>query len=736
VVAEAVAEAMGIRDDAVRGGTSGHLLDRLTGALRGTRVLLVLDNCEHLAEGVAELVGPLLRAAPELRVLATSQEPFGVPGEHLWPVPPLDLPGPEADHRALMDSGAVRLFVRRAAAAAPGFALDSGNAASVAAICRRLDGIPLALELAATRVRALGVRELANRLDDRFRVLSSGLRGAPARQRTLRATIDWSWNLLSGPERTVLRRLAVHADGCTLEAAEDVCSGGEVAAAYVPDLLARLVDRSLVTVLEGTAESTAAAPRYRLLESVAAYCAERLAEAEETESVRERHARYYTGLVERAEPHLRGHGQREWLRRLDEESANLRAALAHARRSGAARLALRLVSAAAWYWYLRGRLRECRRSLATALAIDGPAPAALRAKATVWQIGMTRIARATAEPDGLAVPDPALDPGPGPAPGPAPDPAPVPDPALGPGPVLGSDAAPDPAPDREIDEPGERARAQWFLAFALHTMTEEPVVRELMDRATAGFRALGDQWGAAAVLSLRAWDALARADLAVVKRDGELSLRMFREVGDLWGQVQATRPLATLAEVTGDYDRAARLHREALRVAEDLGLWPEASWQLSGLGRIAMLTGDHVRSREFHERARRIAAGQSDAYGEKYAELGLALGARREGRLEAGERHLRAVLDWITPADVDGTALIMAELGYIAELRGDVREALARQADGFAAARASKDPRAVALSLEGLAGAQALAGHHRAAARLLGAADAARRSIGAPLPAA
>ncbi|RAY11299.1 AfsR/SARP family transcriptional regulator [Actinomadura craniellae] len=691
-VAEAVAEVMGLRDDAlVRSAVTGgatDVLGRLAGALGGGRILLILDNCEHVVDGVAELAGLLLRAAPELRLLTTSQEALGVPGEQLWPVPPLDLPDSSTDPAVLLRSGAVQLFVRRASAAAPGFTLDRGNAAAVASICRRLDGIPLALELAATRVRALGVRELASRLDDRFQVLSAGTRGVPERQRTLRAMIDWSWKLLSDPERTVLRRLSVHVDGCALEAAEAVCSGDGVAPGEVLGLLAHLVDRSLVTVTDDEP------PRYRLLESVAAYCAERLTEAGETDRLRDLHARFYTELAERGDPHLRGPAQREWLRRLDDETANLREALETVVRRGDAHLALRLVSAASWYWYLRGRLREGLRSMGAALTADGPAPAALRAKVTVWEAGFTLIARVTPA-------DLVTD-------------------------MVGR--------CEEIGDPGERARAQWFLATALFNRVEEHVGRELADRAMSAFRTLGDQWGAAAVLSLRTWHALMRADLAAVERDGERSLRAFREQGDPWGQVQATSPLATLAEVTGDYERAARLHREALRVAEDLGLWSEVSWHLSGLGRVAMLTGAHARSREFHERAMRIAAGRSDTFGEKYAELGLGLGARREGRLDEAEKHLRGVLDWLRSAEVDGAALVVAELGYVAELRGDARTAHLLQLRSFTAARDSRAPRESALALEGLAGAQALAGHAREAARLLGAAETLRNGVGAPLP--
>ena len=205
----------------------------------------------------------------------------------------------------MAESSAVQLFVMRAAASAPGFRLDDGNARAVAGLCRRLDGIPLALELAATRVRALGVHELLARLDDRFRLLVTGHRDAPPRQQTLWAVIDWSWELLTEPERLVLRRLAVAADGCGLHAAEAICAEQDL---DVTGLVARLTDRSLVVVADGPD-----GPRYRLLESVAAYGLQRLDQAGEARQLRERHRRYYTDLAERAGPHLRGHDQRYWL---------------------------------------------------------------------------------------------------------------------------------------------------------------------------------------------------------------------------------------------------------------------------------------------------------------------------------------------------------------------------------------------------------------------------------------
>lgn len=289
-----------------------------------------------------------------------------------------------------------RTAVRRARRGrGAGFILDADNAGAVAVRCRRLDGIPLALELAATRVRVLGVHDLVARLDDRFRVLASGHRGAPPRQQTLRAMIDWSWELLTGPERVVLRRLAVHADGCTMEAAEEVCAGDGVDAEEVLGLLVRLVDRSLVVATDG-----AGGRRYRLLESVADYCIERVHEAGEYERLRQRRRRYYTALTERAESHLRGHEQRQWLERLDAETANLRSALGGASRRGDAESALRLVNAMAWYWFQRGRLREAARSLRAVLALDGEAPAGATAKAMAWQAGIAFLAGGGADPVG------------------------------------------------------------------------------------------------------------------------------------------------------------------------------------------------------------------------------------------------------------------------------------------------------------------------------------------------
>lgn len=767
-LAQVVAATLGIRDGApaaLPGSAAGCTgapspAHRLAAALRDRRILLVLDNCEHVVDAAAELAAIVLRTAPGLRVLATSQEPLDLAGEAVHVVEPL---GPDA---------AVRLFTERAAARDPGFGrtpAGDGDREAVAEICRRLDGIPLALELAATRVRALGVRGLADRLGDRFRVLTTGGRGAPARQQTLRAVIDWSWELLSAPERIVLRRLAAHSDGCDLEAAEATCAGDGVTRDEVLDLVTRLVDRSLVVVVDGPTGR-----RYRLLESVAAYATERLHEMADATGVAGRHLRHYLALAEHAEPLLRGPGQRLLLARLDAEAANLRTALDEAVRratAGDADEAVRLASALSWWWLLRGRLTEAHRALTTVLAAASarPAPATaadnrppVSAPGRTAAAGAARTERtpgATLAPapdpaaGALRAPDPTVAlpvpdavTGAGPAPDPAPDPGSRPAPELvlfrtafalltGDHAGAGRD---EPADAGAVPDPVRRARALWLCAYGRYSAGEAAAAERLNDRALGLFTAAGDRWGTAASLGLRATLALVRGDLAGLGRDGVRAAGLFRELGDRWGELQTVTPLAALAEIRGDYADAARRQREGLDMARELGLTAEVSARLSGLGRLALLSRDWDRGRELHEQARRIAAEQGYKYGEIHSEMGLALGARRSGDLDAAEVHLGRIRDGY--ADVSSEAgdhLLLAELGFLAELRGDAPAAVSHHLRGLAVARSLGEPRALALSLEGLAGAAALAGDGpgaECAAILLGAADAARRGVGAPLP--
>lgn len=495
--------------------------------------------------------------------------------------------------------------------------------------------------------------------------------------------IDWSWELLSAPERIVLRRLAVHSSGCDLAAAEAVCAGDGVTRAEVLDIVTRLVDRSLVVAVVG-AQGT----RYRLLESVTAYAMERLHEMEDFAAVRERHRRHYLALAEQAAPRLRGGDQRTWLERLDADAGNLRAALSDALDAARTGQAVRLATALSWWWLLRGRLTEGRRALAEVLQT---LPAETEPELTALSGAFSLLTG---------------DHGAG-------------------SPVAAADRVPDPV---------RRGRVLWLCAYALFSAGDIAAADEVDARAIELCTAEDDEWGVAAGLALRAMLALGRGDLSALDRDGLRSAELFRRVGDRWGEMQTIPPLAALAEIRGEYTDAARCQREGLVLARELGLHAEVAARLSGLGRLALLERDWDRARELHEQASRIAGEYGYTYGRIHATMGLALGARRSGDLDTAKGHLRGIRDeYAGVSSQAGDHLLAAELGFIAELRGDAEQAAAYHLRAWEIACFLAEPRAQALALEGLAGAAALRGKE-CAALLLGAASAARDSVGAPLP--
>jgi predicted ATPase/DNA-binding SARP family transcriptional activator len=669
--------------------------ERLAAALRERRTLLVLDNCEHVIEPVAGLVGGLLAAAPGLRVLATSREPLRVRGEARFGLPPLDVPDTD-DPARLAGSAAVTLFLARAGLDAS----DPATVAGAAEVCRRLDGLPLALELAATRVAGLGVPELVARLSlpqDRFGLLATGPRDAPARQRTLAAVIDWSWRLLSGPEQVVLRRLAVHAGGCTLDAAGAVCADA-VPAGQPLDLLTGLVDRSLVVRREG---------RYRLLESVAAFCLGRLREAGEEDAVRLRHADYFLGLAERADPDLRGRDQRARLAQLALEAANLRAAQDTYERLGRADRAVRLANALVWYRFMRGRLTEAREALSAALelasgaggAAGGEAVAAGEAAAVsrAWLAGL-------AIRQGLAK----------------------------------ADAAEEALRDHGPADPIARARVEWFLATGLIDLGDEVATTALLASALGTFERVGDTWGEAAVLSTRAMIAHMRGDADALARDARRAAALFRSLGDEWGVLQATDWLIGLADLTGDTAEAARLSRVGLRSAQDLGLWADVAGRLGWLAWTSLQAGDHLAARGYGERARRLSAEQGHRAGEVFATLSLAFAARRDGDATGATEHL----DWLLATareQSNGDAsppylpMVLAEQGLLYAQRGYPSHALKAHREAFDVAKAQSSARMMAWALAGMAGAVLVAERPDLAAELLGTADAVWRRSGQPL---
>ncbi|HEX6795994.1 MAG TPA: adenylate/guanylate cyclase domain-containing protein [Casimicrobiaceae bacterium] len=362
LVPQAAASTLGVRET-----TDRSIIETLIGHCSERTMLLVLDNCEHLIDACAELAAQLLQSTSGVRILATSRERLNIRGETAYPLAPLVVPDAQA---GVSSSGepadAVRLFVDRVSAFQPSFVLDARNSSDIAEICRRLDGIPLAIELAAARARALSLRAIAARLDDRFRLLTGGDRSGLPRQQTLRALIDWSYDLLTPPERMLLRRLSVFAGAFSLEDGEEVATDADLARDEVLDLLARLVEKSLVALdSDGV--------RYRILETVRAYAAERLESAGESRALRDRHLHHYVTLAERMWPELFGPGQAQVLARLDNERENLLAAHAWAdhAQDGVA-LGIKLVHVTKSYWINRGLMQLCHRLALEALARTKP----------------------------------------------------------------------------------------------------------------------------------------------------------------------------------------------------------------------------------------------------------------------------------------------------------------------------------------------------------------------------
>lgn len=509
--------------------------DTLIERLRDRQALLILDNCEHLVGGAAALAARLLSHCPEIRIIATSREALGVPGEQVYPLTPL--PTPAADHdlsrAALADSPAVALFVERAAGHQPDFHLSSENSEAIATICRRLDGIPLAIELAAARIPLLGVAQIAERLNDRFRLLRSNVRSALPRQQTLQALMDWSYDLLTPAEQAMFRRLAVFAGGWTLEAAEAVCtdpSAGEEAL----DLLGRLADKSLIVV-----HQTADGVRYGFLETILAYARQRLADPGETAAAADAHLAHFRALAERAEPQLRGPTMFDWLARLERERDNLRNALAWAAAPDAGaprRLAgLRLAAALELFWYTRGHGREGRRWLEEALACapaDAPPAALARAHAAAgtmaWLLGDFEAATVHHEA------------------------------AL--------------AGYRAV---GDGQRAAWALgnlAVCVNEQGDPGRALALYAEAAGQAGLAGAAWERALILNN--WSAalidLGRPDDAIPLL--ETSVATLREVGDEWTASHPTLNLAEIAIERGAYDRAGRLLDDMAALAGRLGI--------------------------------------------------------------------------------------------------------------------------------------------------------------------
>ncbi|MFF0293421.1 BTAD domain-containing putative transcriptional regulator [Kitasatospora sp. NPDC004614] len=585
------------------GEQPGDPLERIVRALDGRDVLLVLDNCEHLIADAAHLAHRLLAAAPRLTVLATSREPLGVPGETLWPVPPLAVPEPGSTPEQALAHPAVALFAERAAAARPGFALDQDTVEPVVRICRELDGLPLALELAAARLRALTPDRIAARLHDRLRLLDRGPRTAPDRHRTLRAVIDWSWDLLDPDERVLLRRLSVFAAGAVLRDAHTVCAahwptGPDPDPTAVEDLLTALADKSLLV----SAGSETGPPRYRLLETVRAYAAERLAEAGEHDRTAAAHLRCFLDLAEHAEPLLRTDRQLDRLARLDTEQDNLDAALRRAVAAGPPDHALRLAAARAWPWLMRGRAHEAGERTVAVLAAHGatPPPGLEQQHARcVILAQLTAPLRESGTP-------------------PAPE-------------AFGAALA----TARHADHPVALAAAL-LLALAGPPDALAATAREYREHPDAWTRSTAQL-------------VLGRVELSAGRIDpAEACLRTavdgFRTLGDRWGHAMALVTLAALLAVTGAAEEALGALDEAAALDAETGGPGEAPLTLLLSGRLRARNGDPAAARADLERARAAAEHARDPHLAAAAHYALGELARRTGDLTTALTTQRATL--------------------------------------------------------------------------------------------
>jgi predicted ATPase/class 3 adenylate cyclase/Tfp pilus assembly protein PilF len=791
LVPQSVAMALGVREEPGRPIT-GTLID----VLRPKRMLLILDNCEHLIDACAAFVDALLRACPGIVVLATGREALGIIGETVSRVPSLSLPperpttegkgalgapaprtGGGADALAVSALGqgwrpsdgaapnafpnrerraerrerapvieqflryeAVRLFHDRAGQSLPGFTLTPQNVGIVAQMCRQLDGIPLAIELAAARVKLLSVEQIAARLDDRFRLLTAGNRAALPRHQTLRAAIDWSHELLSEPERVLLRRLSVFVGGFSLEAAEAVCAQEDrpttnderptdqalldvgrwslVVGRYeVLDLLGQLVDKSLV--LTETVDATEAV-RYRLLETIRQYAAEHLRRAGEEATTRGRHRDWFLALAEQAEPHLTGPEQARWLERLEREHENLRAALDWSAETGDGAAGLRLARALWQFWWVRGYLAEGRRRLVTFLDMAGEG-----ATAGEPERGAPGAQRPTT---GAQHPSPAIRAK-----------------SLHGAGILACDQGDYPvarafleeslAIKRELGDKRGTAASLNNLGHVLRLQGDYEGARRLYEESLATCRELNDRRGMAFAQSALGLVARYQGDYPTAQRFYEASLQLGRETGDPRGVAVALNNLALLAQDQGRYAEARSLYTESLAAKRELGDRRGIALSLNGLGLVDLHEGNLESAEALFAESLAIRREIGDRRGMGLSLSGLAEVARRRGDAEsAAALHEESLAIRRDLGDKYGIASSLAALGTLARAQGDVERATLLYTDGLALFRDLGDRAGVVTCVEGLAAVAAARGDGMRAARLLAAAATQREAVGLVVP--
>ena len=674
------------------GATDDDVLERLIGALAGRRALLVLDNCEHLVAAAADLADRVLARCPGMRVLATSREPLNITGEALWPVGPL------------AESPAERLFTERAAAVSPGFRLTAENSPAVSGICQALDGMPLAIELAAARVRAMTPAQIADRLDQRFRLLTGGSRTALPRHQTLRAVVDWSWDLLGDTERALLRRLSVFTGGATLEAAEQVCTGlngtgAPVAAADVLDLVTALADKSLVTVRQ-----TQDGPRYRLLETIKEYGRERLADAGETEDLRRRHGAYFLTFAERGQPYLFGAEQLDWLRRLGADTDNVHLAIRAAVAAGDRETAIGLVGGFGWYWWLRSMKQEAtdlaclalRGAPTAAQAIealtDGPAESGTLGEDDRTRLG--RLAAAYGMAGILTMDSPRIADSPT---------------WLGEAEVLATRLG------RPARFASGRIPADAGIDFTIAVLaalcgplrailgSQMRIAPDFVDEVVAN----PQPWVSGFARMIRGQIRLNQGRIIdQADADFHAAAATFEEAGERWGLAMAVSGLAQIAE-WHDLERAAAHYEQAAALAGELGTTVDETQFRLYLARVLWPLGGAARERARTELARALRDADRLGWPEVSGYANYVAGnlARLDGDLATARKRLDAAARMVADQRGAGqvTAMLCTALGYLAGAEDDLAGARASHDRALAAALPTGDSPVTADVLIGLA---------------------------------
>ena len=680
-VAQSTLAALGLRDALLGEAPNAEPMDRLIAAIRERETLLILDNCEHVIESAAAFAHRVLGECQRLRILATSREPLGITGEALWLAEPLALPEGDASPGEIESSPAVQLLRDRAAAVRKDFAADARALPTMVRVCRALDGMPLAIELAAARLRTMSIDQLARRLDDRFRLLTSGSRTALPRHKTLRAVVDWSWELLTDAERMVLRRLSVFSGGASLEAAERVCAASAVEQSGVDqeqvlELLTALAEKSLL-LTEGDS-----APRYRMLGTIKEYAAHRLAEAGESDLARRAHLACFTELAETADPHLRRAEQLEWLAALEAEHDNIGSAMRGAIAAGEAHGAMRLASGAGWYWWLGGHKAEGNELITAATAIPGEVPDEIRAmvyalvvlflssgrrdehQAAEWIHEAHRLSQRSQHGN----------------------------------PLLGLIAP----LERMLQAPDA-----FLPAWESLLDNEDPWVRALARLQLGKMRIMLGQGGRDADAYL------------------EMALAEFRAIGERWGISFALTELADRIAVRGEFAGACEYYEQAIAVVTEVGAIEDVIRMRSVQAQLYWLLGDEDSSAAAIAEAQRYA--ERVTWPDALAELALSKAelARWDGNAEEAYQQLGVATTMLgdEAEQADIRAVTHDLLGYLA---GDLSEAREHRIAAFQAASEAGHAPLIAKMLVGIADLALRGDHYEQAARLLAASAAVR----------